>query len=536
MPRRLELSWDSLSRALFVAATVAVVATFADYGITWDEDVHNWYGILVLHYYQSGFTDLRATNWLDLFNYGGAFDMTAALLNYVSPFDTYETRHLLNGLVGVLGLVGVWRLGRALGGPRVGFLAALFLVLTPNYYGQMFNNPKDVPFAVGMVWALNYIVRIIPELPRPAWSSVAKLGLATGLALGVRVGGLLLLGYLGLALGLSVLWRALDLRSPRLLFAEGLSSLLRVLLPVTIIAYAVMLVFWPFAQLDPLRNPFIALADFSHQVFPFPTLFDGRYVSAEDLPWSYLPVHIALALPELVLILAGAALPAGVVLAWRMRTRLPRVAALALAITGFAVLFPVAYAIAIKAVLFDGMRHFIFVLPPIAAIAAVMMDRALEWVRRFAYRGLVYTLLAAYGVGQIGIMVALHPDEYVYYNGFIGGVAGADGLFKTDYWANSYAEAVQGLEDYLHAQYGSDYMDHEFTVAVCGPPISAGFFFPANFVLTDDRRSADFFIAFTKDNCHKALPGREVYRVERLGVLLSIVLDRRPYVSASAGQ
>ena len=42
----------------------------------------------------------------------------------------------------------------------------------------------------------------------------------------------------------------------------------------------------------------------------------------------------------------------------------------------FAILFPVGYAIAIKAVLFDGMRHFIFVLPPIAAMAALLADRA----------------------------------------------------------------------------------------------------------------------------------------------------------------
>ena len=124
--------WDGLARALFLAVTVLVLVTFTDYGITWDEDVHNYYGILVLNYYLSGFSDLRATHWQDLFNYGGAFDMMAAIINHISPFDTYETRHLLNGLVGVLGLVGVWRLGRALGGPRVGFLAALFLALTPN--------------------------------------------------------------------------------------------------------------------------------------------------------------------------------------------------------------------------------------------------------------------------------------------------------------------------------------------------------------------------------------------------------------------
>jgi len=530
----IEASWDGAARTLFLAVTILVVITFTDYGITWDEDVHNYYGILVLNYYLSGFTDLRATHWQDLFNYGGAFDMIAAILNHVSPFDTYETRHLLNGLVGVLGLVGVWRLGRALAGPRAGFLAALFLALTPNYYGQMFNNPKDVPFAAGMVWAVYYLVRLAPELPRPRWSLVMKLGLAIGMALGIRVGGLLLLGYLGLLLGTSGLWRAIDERRASILSTDGFRSLFGVLLPVTAIAYGVMLVFWPFAQLDPINNPLQALANFSHQGFPWKTLFDGEYVPATDLPWAYLPVHVALALPELILILLVIA-PLFAVLAIR-KSGTGRATALTYGIVGFAVVFPIAYAIAIKAVLFDGMRHFIFVLPPIAALAACMMDRALAWLERVSFRRWAYAALGSYAAAHLGIMAMLHPDEYVYYNAFIGGVEGADGLFKTDYWANSYAEAVGGLEDYLRSEFGSDYMDHDFNVAVCGPPISASFYFPPNFVFTSDRSRADFFIAFTKDNCQKALPGREVYRVERMGVLLSVVLDRRSYLATASAQ
>ncbi|MEI9986666.1 MAG: hypothetical protein WDN69_27930 [Aliidongia sp.] len=66
---------------------------------------------------------------------------------------------------------------------------------------------------------------------------------------------------------------------------------------------------------------------------------------------------------------------------------------------------------------------------------------------------------------------------------------------------------------------------------MCGPPISANYFFPDNLVYTNDRAKADFFIAFTKDNCDKSLPGQEVFRVERMGALLSIVLDRRDYVA-----
>jgi len=529
----IETSWDGLARVLFLLATLLVVVTFTDYGITWDEDVHNWYGVLALNYYLSGFKDLSATNWMDLYNYGAAFDMGAAILNHISPFDTYETRHLLNGLVGVVGLAGAWKLGRQLAGPRAGFLAALFLALTPNYYGQMFNNPKDIPFAVGMVWSLYYLALLATELPRPSWSTVAKLGFATGMTLGIRCGGLLIFGYLGLLLGLSGVWRAIETRRAGVLIGDGFMSLWRVLVPVTLIGYAVMLVFWPFAQLDPIHNPLIALANFSHEIFPFKTLFAGQYFPASDLPWAYLPVHVVLALPELVLVLLVAALPAAVLVARANGWSVPRGPALACFIVAFAVLFPIGYAIAIKAVLFDGMRHFIFVLPLIAALAAVVMDRFLDWLEDFPYRRWGYGALALYGMGHLAIMGMLHPDEYVYYNAFIGGVEGADGLFKTDYWANSYAEAVNGLEDHLRAEYGADYMDHDFTVAVCGPPISAGFFFPPNFIFDDDRNTADFYIAFTKDDCHKAVPGREIYRVERMGALLSIVLDRRPYLAAA---
>ena len=104
-------------------------------------------------------------------------------------------------------------------------------------------------------------------------------------------------------------------------------------------------------------------------------------------------------------------------------------------------------------------------------------------------------------------MASLHPDEYVYYNGFIGGVEGAAGLFKLDYWANSYAEAVGGLEDHLRAEYGADFMNHDFTVAVCGPPVSAAYYFPSNFIFTANREDAEFFIAFTKDDCEKTVAG-----------------------------
>ena len=204
---------------------------------------------------------------------------------------------------------------------------------------------------------------------------------------------------------------------------------------------------------------------------------------------------------------------------------------LPLFLIGFAIVFPVAYAIAIQAVLFNGMRHFIFVLPPIAVAAALVGELALRRLAAFRIARPVYAALGLYGLAHMSIMVMLHPDEYVYYNGFVGGVAGAENKFKLDYWANSYAEAVRGLENHLRKQYGADFEEREFTVAIVGPPVSARYYFPPNFRQVVDPKNADFVIGFTLDETDHYLTDLPVVRVMRMGALLSVVVDHREYLA-----
>jgi Dolichyl-phosphate-mannose-protein mannosyltransferase len=525
--------WDRLAGVALAGAALLVVLTFRDYGVTWDANLSNAYGVAALDYYLSGFANQWALHFPELYNYGAAFDMIAAVLNRLSPLGVYETRHLFDGFVGVLGLAGCWKLGRALGGRRAGFIALMLLLLTPNYYGQMFNNPKDIPFAAGGVWALYYSARILPRLPRPPLRLVLKLGVAIGLALGVRVGGLLFVCYLGLLLALSAVWQAAIARQVSIAIRAGWTSLWRVLLPAAGVAAAIMFTFWPWGQQDPLHNPLRALAFFSHQSFPYYTLFDGRYIPASDLPWQYLPANIVVKLPELTLVLLIAAIVLAAFGLARPGLAARRAEVLGRFLLGFAIVFPVAYAIQIRAVLFDGMRQFIFVLPPIAVAAALAADRALRWLAEFPYRKPIYAALGLYAIAHVATMVMLHPDQYVYYNAFVGGVDGAQRRFKLDYWANSYAEDVHGLTRILRDQYGPRFAQHKFTVAVCGPPTSASYYFPSNFRFVKQPRQADFFIAFTKDNCDRSVPGRPIYRVVRMGALLSVVLDRRPLLAES---
>jgi hypothetical protein len=529
--------WDRFSLVLVLLAIILVVLTFRDYGVTWDEPVQHWYGNFVIDYYVSFFVDKSTLQWLapyfEIPFYGAAFDLVVASIDRVSHLigcvAIYELRHLLNALVGVLGVAGCCKLGRAIGGGRAGFFAGVFLLLMPNYYGLMFNDPKDIPFAAGFVWAIYYVVRVVQTLPRPPRAVVVKLGVVTGITMGVRIGGTLALGYLGLLLALDGAWRAIAAHQLAVLAESAWTSLWRILIPAVLIAYPIMLVCSPWAQGDPVTNSLHAFTYFSHFPFPFrrDELFFGSLFPIENLPWTYLPAYIGLTLPELTLaLLLCAPMIAGIAL-WRRRFSFARQDALAGCLLLVGIVFPVAYAIAIRAVLYDGMRHFIFVLPLVAVAAALVFDWMLARMRGVPGRQAVYTALALYGSVHLSIMAILHPDQYVYYNAFVGGLEGAQRKFILDYWGNSYADAVHGLERYLRAAYGISAKSHEFTVSVCGPSDSAAYYFPANLRLTDEREKADFFIAFTKDDCDRSLPGQSVYRVERMGALLSVVLDRR---------
>src|SRR5258707_8858096 len=127
--------------------------------------------------------------------YGGGFDMAAALLHKVIPLELFETRRLLGAVVGVIGLAVTWRLARRVGGPLAGIATLLLLALCPTFYGHMFMNPKDAPFAVSMVILMLGLVRLAEEYPQPSPRTILIVGLGAGLSIGSRILGGLALVY-----------------------------------------------------------------------------------------------------------------------------------------------------------------------------------------------------------------------------------------------------------------------------------------------------------------------------------------------------
>ena len=193
--RSVERTCDDL--AIIALAAVGLIAslTFRDYGLGWDDYTHAEYADLLLRMYGSGFKDTGALSFANLYMYGGGFDMAAALLHKVIPLELFETRRLVGAIVGIIGLAMTWRLGRRVGGPLAGLAALLLLALCPTFYGHMFMNPKDAPFAVAMVILMLGLVRLVEEYPSPSPRTILIVGLGAGLSLGSRVLGGLALFY-----------------------------------------------------------------------------------------------------------------------------------------------------------------------------------------------------------------------------------------------------------------------------------------------------------------------------------------------------
>jgi len=269
----LKSTWRQASAGLFAGLVVLVILTFRDYGIPSDEQAWDGYGALLLNYYRSGGTDLHATNFWNWHWYGGYFHLINAWVASHVSLPPHEVSHLCVAVTGILGIAGCWWIGNRLGGPRAGFLAALCLTLTPLYYGQMFTNAKDVPFAAAYIWALAAMIDAAWHFPRMSWVRATGIGALMGLAMGIRVGGVILVGYLALAIGANA-WFSSRYRVPS--FRPDTRALVWRGLLATVVGYLVMLAGWPYALHSPIYGPAHALYEFAH----FPQSVEMRFRGA----------------------------------------------------------------------------------------------------------------------------------------------------------------------------------------------------------------------------------------------------------------
>lgn len=425
-------TWASLILMLVIMLVVS-----KDFGISGDEITQNTYGLKVFDYYASFGKDKACLEYKNVYYYGGFYDLLCVTVNKIVSFDPFDTRHFINAIFGWMAIMVSALLARRYKGWGAALLTAWFLFLSPRFFGESMNNPKDIPFALGMVWGVFCIDRFIKAFPKPSLKTSIWLAVAIGYTIGIRVGGLLLIPFFVVAVGLEYVfnWQ----KSYKLGSKEIRSYLVRCVI-VCIAGYAVGMIFWPYALQDPLSNPFKALGEMSQFSTSIRMLFDDQSFMSSTVPWYYIPKWIGISCP--VIILLGIIISPFLLFTKKFKIQ-------TLLFLFFIAIFPWVYIVYKKSSLYDGWRHMLFIYPYLVILAALAFTTIIDMVKKAGKYVVV-------GIIVIGLLlpakwsIANHPHEIVYFNELEGGIDGAFGYYETDYYMNGMKKATYKLANIAH--------------------------------------------------------------------------------------
>jgi hypothetical protein len=301
----------------------------------------------------------------------------------------------------------------------------LFVILLPlfvSFISLIFWPAASYQLWQKMVLSLKKIV--IYDENTSFWQAIKKAalpGIVLGLAVSIRILG-------GLAAALVVIYFLLNNRRRPL----------RELAIYISIALVTTYVTWPYLWYSPIKNFIEVTRLMSNNPQPIGLIFNGAEVKSTLLPWTYLPTLLGITLTEPIwfLFFSGLAIVIYRIIKKHMQWQ-------DFSVTLFGFFIPFLYVIFLRPPMYDGFRHFLFILPPIFIVIGIAFDALIKWIRLPVVGWVILMILTIPGI--VGI-VNLHPFEYTYYNTFVGGPSGAYRKYENDYWLTCYLEAMQPFE------------------------------------------------------------------------------------------
>ena len=428
---------------LLVISLLVGIFTFQDYGMTWDEGLYYGYGEAIGYAYSiperlSGDFDLNRAygpSIGDHRNRGPAYLLFARIpvnaLHALTDVDKVALWHLMNFITFLIGILYFYKLSLRWLKPESAFGASLLYLLQPLLWGHAFINPKDPPYTTIFIATLYYGFKMVDQLSiaeasekkSVSWRQILLVGILIGLATNLRI--------IAPMLGILLIFYA---------FTKKSFKILLYFIPVALIAIFVTYLTWPYLWDAPIARFTEVLTLMSNNPTKLNVLFYGNTYRAYELPLRYLPTLLGITLTEptwlLFLIGSGVAI---------FRIIKKKVEWQSLGILLFYFVFMLGYVLTIRPPMYDGFRHFLFILPPVFVIAGFAFEYFFAWAQNIWLRASFLLIIALFGL--IGI-AKLHPYEYTYYNSIVSGTSGAEGTFETDYWLTCYKEAAEAFSKF----------------------------------------------------------------------------------------
>lgn len=449
------LDSPSYFRSLFVIAAILIAILLPvmsiESGQSGDDEKHYVHAGKVYSYFATGGKDRSALEdpKLKLNYYGQSLDLLTYIVNKTFRIEReYEARHFIIGISGVLAILFAGLTARRLAGYRAGFITMVLMFLAPRFLGHSMNNPMDTPFAFGYIFTLYHTFRFLDRLPEFSKKHAAWIMLGIAFTTSIRIGGLLLIPYVGMFAGLYVLFNPFAFKR---FSKEWYRLVYRGLMFLSVIAlggYLISLIPWPYGFQKPFKNPFEALKMMSNISVAIRVLFDGDIIWSNRLPWQYISLNIFYTVP--VVILAGFLINPILGPFYRKDIK-----PLFIFFLFFVVLFPLAYVIYKESNVYGGWRHMMFVFPAMAILSAISYDRLIRLAKAPAARIAVYAVLLVGIIHPTIHIIRNHPLQYVYFNELLS-AGNAYGRFENDYYMNSLKQGTEWLAEEVLSKHQGD--------------------------------------------------------------------------------
>lgn len=434
-----------------------------DFGVTWDEDVQRMHGLVSSKYISNliGYDCTFSESVDDLHehigrHYGVLTQLPAIVIERLfdinTPYGYYYLRHYIIFGLYCLGLLFfIKSLQLRFTNPVIVFCGALVFILSPRILGHAFFNPKDITllafYAIGLFTHLQYIKN--PNLKSAFWH-----GLVCALAINARITGLVLPV-------LSFVFFTIDyLVYRKTNFNKWLLQIL--VFTSSFIVFTIAL--WPYLWENPWANFWEAFEIMKIFKWDGDVLIWNEFIKASKLPWYYIPSWILISVPPVYLLLGFLG---GVLTLYRFVQTLKHKTHFFLLTDltmGAFFIAPICAVIILNSTLYDGWRHLFFVYAPLAFLAAIGIEKAIQIFNRLKSRAryLIPIVIGIQFLLMLGFIVKYHPHQHTYFNPIAGNVFTR---FDVEYWGASYKDAMIKL-----GEIANQHPDNEFYCLVANWP------------------------------------------------------------------
>lgn len=487
---------------LMLILLVLCSLTYSRYGFTTDEQNGLARARHIFDFFAGGGADDSALTAMDPRNFYGAMaDVLALWLQVLFSGIGLDSRHLVSGLFGAIGVYYTFRLGEHLGGRWVGVAAAGFLALTPMWAGYSFINLKDIPFGTSLIAASYYGLKVMGDKQR-SWTTLAGLAIWCG-ALGTsKLTGILLLGFCVVVLLAFWLvqngWVPFKTLAQRVLICAGIGFL-----GIAIFSIA----FWPqLYLLSPVKTAKAVMQFLNYDPWQGNVLLNGQFFDQDHVPRLYLATYLLITMPLVPLALYLVGVPLAL-----LNKRY--------AVLGAIILPPAFIAIqfATEAQVYNGFRQFLFTVPFLCIGAGYGLVALSRLGRGVLPRVGALAVFLIFAGSSIYNMATLFPYQYSAYNALVGWTPGAENRFYIDVWRAAQREALQLIDDQLPE--GSD----RVRVLACGSTLNFERF-PRLAAVRNPSDWFDYVIELPRCSPIKTGGLEKVGEVRRQGVLFATVL------------